>query len=224
MNKKSKKISYYVLSLIIAIFLILITFKSMPDSKPKNTNQPEPIRYVALGDSYTIGQGINTEDSWPNVLTKDINQKGLNIELVANPSRTGWTTQNLIDSELPIFIKSKPTFATLLIGVNDWVQGVSKEKFRDNFIFILNEVEKELPNKTNFVVVTIPDFSVTPTGKLYNNGRDISKGISEFNQIIKEEAQKKSYQLLIFSLLVKIWALTQLLLLQTGYTLLQKNI
>jgi acyl-CoA thioesterase-1 len=192
MNKKSKKISYYVLSLIIAIFLILITFKSMPDSKPKNTNQPEPIRYVALGDSYTIGQGINTEDSWPNVLTKDINQKGLNIELVANPSRTGWTTQNLIDSELPIFIKSKPTFATLLIGVNDWVQGVSKEKFRDNFIFILNEVEKELPNKTNFVVVTIPDFSVTPTGKLYNNGRDISKGISEFNQIIKEEAQKKT--------------------------------
>lgn len=166
---------------------------------PTQTNQQSsasptttPIRYVALGDSYTIGQGIEASGAWPDVLANDLQKHGVNIELIANPSRTGWTTQDLINYELPIYVKSKPNFATLLIGVNDWVQSVGKEQFRQNFIAILNAMQKALAKPQNIVVVTIPDFSVTPTGKAFSNGRDIAKGIAEFNSVIIEESKKQN--------------------------------
>lgn len=160
-----------------------------------NKNAPDDhtiIRYVALGDSYTICEGASWEESWPVLLTERLSDAGMPIQLVANPSRTGWTTQNLIDNELPIFDSSSPTFATLLIGVNDWVQGVSKEKFHENLTFILDHVQRKLRDKNKLVLITIPDFSATPEGPKYSKGRDISAGLSEFNDIIQEEAKNRN--------------------------------
>src|SRR6266436_1157639 len=85
------------------------------------------IRYVAIGDSYSIGEGASPNESWPALLTRHLNAQGVHVDLVANPSRTGWTTQQAIDLELPIFLGSKPNFGTLQIGVNDWVQGIDAE-------------------------------------------------------------------------------------------------
>ena len=150
------------------------------------------IRYVALGDSYTICTGATEAQSWPVLLAKQFKDKNVNIELIANPSHNGWTTQNLIDQELPIFDKSKATFVTILIGVNDWVQGVDANTFKQNLIKILDHVQAGLPNKSKVILITIPDFGVTTTGSRYSGGRDISKGISEFNAIIVEEAKKRN--------------------------------
>ena len=149
------------------------------------------IRYVALGDSYTICEGALADESWPVILTKHLREKGIDIELIANPSVTGWTTQNLIDRELPIFNSSNATFATLLIGVNDWVQKVDKEKFHYNLNYIIDQALKKLPNKKNLVLITIPDFSATPSGAKYGGGRDITEGIKEFNSIITAEAKNR---------------------------------
>ena len=151
-----------------------------------------PVRYVALGDSYTICTGTTAENSWPVLLCKHLNQNETDITLVANPSRNGFTTQDLIDSELPVYELSNPTFATLLIGVNDWVQGVDAKIFRKNLAYILDKMQAKLSNKSNLVLITIPDFGVTPTGARYSGGRDISKGIAEFNAIILEEAKKRN--------------------------------
>ena len=148
------------------------------------------IRYVSLGDSYTICEGASWEESWPYILTKHLNDSGVSIELIANPSRTGWTTQDLIDNELPVFDASAPTFATLLIGVNDWVQGVSEENFHKNLNFIIDRVQKKTGNK--LMLITIPDFSITPEGPKYSKGRNISEGLQEFNTIIKNEATKRN--------------------------------
>ena len=162
---------------------------------------PNKIRYVALGDSYTICEGATWDESWPVILTAHLNKAGIPVELIANPSRTGWTTQNLIDRELPVFDSSSPIFATLLIGVNDWVQGVSAETFHKNLNFIIDHVSPLLTspigvgNSTkggaSLVLITIPDFSVTPDGPKYSNGRNISEGLQEFNKIIKSEAEKR---------------------------------
>lgn len=152
----------------------------------------EKIRYVAIGDSYSIGEGASPNESWPAVLTRHLSENSLQVELVANPSRTGWTTQDAIDRELPIFLKAKPDFATLQIGVNDWVQGVDETKFRKNLEFLLDQMLSVLSNKKNLLVVTIPDFGVTPSGSRYTRGRDISQGINRFNEIIKEESTKRS--------------------------------
>ena len=150
------------------------------------------IKFIALGDSYTICEGADISESWPKLLTQHLNEKGIPVELVANPSVTGYTTQQLIEQELPLLTKSKVDFVTLLIGVNDWVRGVDTAMFAQNFAYILNEIEKEISNKKQILIITIPDFGVTPTGARYSGGRDIGKGIAEFNTIILGEAKRRN--------------------------------
>ena len=159
-------------------------------SAQEKTDQ-QRIRYVAIGDSYSIGEGASPNESWPALLTRHLNDKGLHVDLVANPSRTGWTTQQAIDRELSIFVDSKPNFATLQIGVNDWVQGVDEETFRKRFVVLADRMLEVLPSKNRLLVVSIPDFGVTPTGPRYARGRNISEGLTRFNQIIVEESNKR---------------------------------
>lgn len=179
--------------IIVVILSIGIGMFSKSD-RSTSTNDFKGIRYVALGDSYTIGEGASESESWPSVLTNHLKKEGVAIELIANPSVSGWTTQDVINNELRIYEASDPTFATLLIGVNDWVQGVSEETFRANLIIILDRIQAKLPNKSNVILVTIPDFSVSPRGKVYGNGQNVAQGIAQFNTIIKEEAQKRNLQ------------------------------
>jgi len=146
------------------------------------------IRYVALGDSYTIGSGASPEESWPAVITQRLQKKGIPIELVANLGREGWTTADLIEYQLPVFAKIRPDRVSVLIGVNDWVRGVDASVFEGHFHFILDKILEVVPDHKNVIVVTIPDFSVMPAGSQYSGGRDISAGIASFNQIIKKEA------------------------------------
>jgi lysophospholipase L1-like esterase len=168
-------------------------------------DEKQVIRYVAIGDSYTIGEGAKPNEAWPSVLTKHLQERGVNIGLVANPSVTGWTTQMAIDRELPVFIKAKPNFATLLIGVNDWVQGVDDNTFRQRFVTLVDRMLELLPNKHRLLIITIPDFGMTPTGPKYSRGRNISEGIASFNRIIVEEAKKRDLRIVdIFELSHKV--------------------
>jgi lysophospholipase L1-like esterase len=174
------------------VLLLLPTFAmAMASAQEKIDQQAERIRYAAIGDSYSIGEGASPNESWPAVLTRHLNAQGVNVDLVANPSRTGWTTQQAIDHELPIFVAAKPNFATLQIGVNDWVQGVDAETFRKRFVALVDRMLEVLPNKNRLLIVTIPDFGVTPTGPRYARGRNISEGIAAFNKIVSEESPKR---------------------------------
>src|SRR5438477_7648358 len=96
-----------------------------------------------------------------------------------------------IDRELPVFIETKPNFATLLIGVNDWVQGVDAKTFRERLVTLMDRMLAVLPDKGHLLVVTIPDFGVTPTGAKFSRGRDIAAGITSFNKIVMDEAKKR---------------------------------
>src|SRR2546430_2584019 len=113
----------------------------------------EKIRYAVVGDSYSCGEGATPKESWPALLTQHLNSQGLDVELVSNPSVTGWTTKDAIDRELPKFIRSNPTFATLLMGVNDWVQGVDETTFRNRCSYLLDQMLAVLPNKDRKSVV-----------------------------------------------------------------------
>jgi lysophospholipase L1-like esterase len=169
----------------------LLTGQAAPDLR---------IRYIAIGDSYSIGEGASPNESWPAVLTRHLKAQGVEIELVANPSRTGWTTQQAIDLELPVFVNAGPNFASLQIGVNDWVQGGTAEDFRKRFVLLVDRMLEVLGNKNHLLIVTIPDFGVTPTGARYARGRNISEGIADFNKIITEEAAKRNLRVVdVFS-------------------------
>jgi len=173
--------------------LFAMSVMAMASAQEKTDQQR--IRYVAIGDSYSIGEGASPNESWPALLTRHLNARGLHVDLVANPSRTGWTTQQAIDHELPIFVAAKPNFATLQIGVNDWVQGVDENSFRQRFTFLADRMLEVLPNKDRLLVVTIPDFGVTPTGPRYARGRNTSEGIAAFNKIVIEESARRGLRI-----------------------------
>lgn len=149
------------------------------------------ISYIALGDSYTICTGTsNTNEHWPTILAKHLTENGISTNLIINPARNGFTTQDVIDYELPVLNKMKNVdLVTLLIGVNDWVRGIDINTYHKNLTTIIESVQKKISNKKQLILITIPDFGVTPQGPLYSRDRDISKGISEFNDIIKSEAK-----------------------------------
>ena len=168
---------------------VIVFTMAMVFAEEKIENQK--IRYAVIGDSYSIGEGASPNESWPALLTRHLKEKGVHVDLVANPSRTGWTTKQAIDRELPIFRDARPNFATLQIGVNDWVQGIDEATFRKHFTFLVDQMLEVLPNKKLLLIVTIPDFGVTPTGPRYARGRNISEGLTRFNQIITEEASKR---------------------------------
>lgn len=169
------------------VFVLVAGALCMLSFKQEN----KPLVYLPLGDSYTICTGAKASESWPVLLTKHLNEAGIKITLADNPARNGFSTQDLIDRELPVFKKLKPDFVTLLIGVNDWVREVPAATFKKNFIYILDEIQKDIPSKNRVVLITIPDFGVTPQGKYYGSGRNISQRIAEFNDIIKEEGKKR---------------------------------
>ena len=154
----------------------------------------EKIRYAVIGDSYSCGEGAKPTESWPALLTQHLKSQGVDVDLVSNPSVTGWTTKDAIDKELPKFVNSNPNFATLLIGVNDWVQGVDETAFRNRLSYLLDSMLTVMPNKKRLLVVTIPDFGVTPTGPKYARGRNIHEGITQFNKIVTDEAHKRGLQ------------------------------
>ena len=150
------------------------------------------IRYVSLGDSYTIGTGASAKRTWPILLAEHLRFKGFNIRLVANPAHNGFTTRNVMIHELPILRRARPNFVTLMIGVNDYVQGVSEEQFRSDFKQLVDAVLKALGDKGKLLVVNIPDFSFTPGAKgLFPDDRDIAGGITQFNQVIYEESSAR---------------------------------
>jgi acyl-CoA thioesterase-1 len=156
-----------------------------------NAIAEQSIRYAVVGDSYSIGEGATENESWPALLARHLTETGQRFELVSNPSRTGWTTRDAIENELPVFRSARPDFATLMIGVNDWVQDVEPHVFRQRFTHLVDEMLSILPNDKRLLVVNIPDFSVTPNGPVYARGRDISAGLASFNEIIGEEAQRR---------------------------------
>lgn len=155
------------------------------------------LRYVAVGDSYSKGEGAKPEEAWPAVLAASLRAAGVEIELVANPSVTGYTARHAIERELPEIEKVGDRFdlASLQIGVNDWVRKRSEDDFRKDLVHLIEWLQARLPAKDRLVVVTIPDFSVTPQGPRYSGGRDISAGLARWNEIVAEEAKRHEARL-----------------------------
>ena len=142
-----------------------------------------PLRYVALGDSYTIGTSVAEADRWPDQL----GARGSGLELVANLGVNGFTTGDLIDVELPQLPGLRPQMITVLIGVNDVVQGMSASTYRDNVGHILGRL-RELVPANRILIVTTPDYTVTPAGADYGDPQIQSAGIRERNELITQLA------------------------------------
>jgi acyl-CoA thioesterase I len=136
------------------------------------------MRYVALGDSYTIGTAVPAADRFPDQLVRAT--PALGLELVANLGVNGYTTADLIRDELPALVGLAPGFVTLLIGVNDVVQGIPTVTYESNVVEILDVLQAHLPTD-RIVTISIPDYTVTPAGGDYGDPADQHDGIVAAN-------------------------------------------
>lgn len=146
--------------------------------------------YLALGDSYTIGQSVSQNDSYPYQLVGSMGQYSVTV---ANPTiiaATGWTTDVLIDEINNSGNTGKKfDFVTLLIGVNDQYEGQSIDNYQVKFTEVLNTAIKFANGNPNRVfVLSIPDYGVTPFAG--DRGPIISPQIDQFNAVNKAASIK----------------------------------
>lgn len=148
------------------------------------------LRYVALGDSYTIGTSVGQADRWPDQLVAALGSDAPRLELVANLGVNGWTSDDVIRGELPDLARLQPDFITLLIGVNDVVQGVPEHRYRANLGSIFDTLLARLP-PNRILVVTTPDYTVTPAGAGYGDPVRQRSAIASFNGVLREVADAR---------------------------------
>lgn len=150
----------------------------------------EPKRFLALGDSYTIGEGVDSADTWPAQLTRALRVAKFDVGDPTIVARTGWTTDELASGISIASIDPPYELVTLLIGVNNQYRGRSAEKYRAEFVSLLAlSIEFAGGIASRVVVISIPDWGVTP----FADGKDRAKigvEIDAFNAINREEAQK----------------------------------
>ena len=147
--------------------------------------------YLALGDSYTIGESVSAEESYPYQLVKDLNKYNLKFNEPKIVAQTGWTTSALKYGISIMPLSQKYDVVTLLIGVNNQYRGLSPTEYRIEFVELLNTAIKYADGKkTHVFVLSIPDWGVTPFGTEANKTMKISMEIDAFNKINKEETLK----------------------------------
>lgn len=139
------------------------------------------MRYVALGDSYTIGTSVAESERWPNQLVERIG----NLELVGNPAVNGYTSRDLVEQELPLISSLDPEVVTVLIGVNDVVQGVPEAMYAQNVATILDALLAELP-AGRIVCIATPDYTLTPQGAAFGDPARQREGIQRVNATLGE--------------------------------------
>jgi lysophospholipase L1-like esterase len=152
------------------------------------------LTFLALGDSYTIGQSVPPGDRWPVQLAKKLRGAGIDISDPVIIARTGWTTGDLLAAIDRADLKSNFNLVTLMIGVNNEFQGRSEEEYRRQFRELLKRSIALAGGKASHVIVlSIPDWTATPFGAQYDVKR-MSAEVDRFNAICREESAKTSAQ------------------------------
>lgn len=148
-------------------------------------SHPGALRYLALGDSYTIGEGVGEGDRWPMQLARALRGEGVDIDDPSIIAATGWTTDELsaaIDAAEPL---GAFDFATLLIGVNNQYRGRGVDEYAVGFDALLERAIGFARGRADrTMVLSIPDWGVTPFAVA--QGRDaglIAHELDAFNAV-----------------------------------------
>lgn len=141
------------------------------------------MKYLALGDSYTIGEAVAESERWPHQLVDRLNSDGYEIGIPKIIATTGWTTDELqkaIAEENP---SKDYDLVSLLIGVNNQYRGYPIEQYKNEFEALLNQaIEFANGNAKRVFVVSIPDYGVTPFAAEKDPPK-IARELDEYNAI-----------------------------------------
>jgi lysophospholipase L1-like esterase len=146
-----------------------------------------PIRYLALGDSFTIGTGSRPSESFPARLAARLRARGRAVEL-ENLGVNGFTTDDLLERELPRVAPFAPTLVTLAVGANDLVRGSPPERYRAQVRRIFAAIAAAGVPADRVIVIPQPDWSLSPAAEGFGEPRALAGRIEGFNAILREEA------------------------------------
>lgn len=171
-----------------ALFMYLCGYIFIPltaqDMNPAN------LTYLALGDSYTIGEGVPKQESFPFQTFQLLNKAGYSFHKPTIVAKTGWTTDELQQAIAAASLDSNYDMVSLLIGVNNQYRGRSSTEYAAQFEALLQQAIAFAGHKPHHVfVLSIPDWGATP----FAEGRDraqITREIDQFNTINKAIAEK----------------------------------
>jgi lysophospholipase L1-like esterase len=151
-----------------------------------SASEEKKLSFLALGDSYTIGEAVPENECWPMQLVEILNNVGKVFSKPQIIATTGWTSDELI-AAIQIENPQGPfDLVSLLIGVNNQYRGYSKEVYAKEFEYLLNQAIDFAGGITNHVVVvSIPDWGATPFAK-DRNREEIALEIDQYNSINHE--------------------------------------
>jgi len=154
----------------------------------------ESIRYLALGDSYTIGTGLEDEaQNFPSLLAGRLkDETGIDVALV-NLGVNGYTTTDLIREELPVARNARPELVSILIGANDIVQGSDEADYRDRIAQIYQAIKELGVPAARVLAISIPDFSPLPGAAPFGSPSDLRARVDAFNEIARAEAASQAF-------------------------------
>ena len=170
------------------IILFLISCGGSVTESPVQTNSSNSLRYLALGDSYTIGESVAENERWPQQLASLLREDGMQVDITII-ARTGWTTSELWEGIQNDEVTPPYDMVSLLIGVNNQYRGYDIEEYRKEFIFLLNKaIEYAGGDASRVFVLSIPDWGATPFAAS-RDAEKIANEIDAFNKVNMEESQ-----------------------------------
>jgi lysophospholipase L1-like esterase len=156
------------------------------------TAVPRPLHFLALGDSYTIGEAVPAVARWPVVLVKRLRQTGVVIDDPHIVAVTGWTTDELAHGMDEATLGSAYDLVTLQIGVNNQYRGRTADDYRAQFNGLQTRAIALAGGRSaRVVVVSIPDWGVTRFAR--EQDRDpgvIAAALDAFNAIAREQVER----------------------------------
>lgn len=180
----AKTLNFYLASL-----LILILMDVNGQKLPKNS----PIRFLALGDSYTIGESVAEVQRWPVQLANAFTTRGYRFDPPEIVAATGWRTDDLTKAIKMRNLPSNFDLVSLLIGVNNQYQGKSLPEYAMQFEELLDvAIGHAGGDKSKVFVLSIPDYGYTPFGR--EKQTEISQEIDAFNSLNKKISKEKAVE------------------------------
>lgn len=143
--------------------------------------------FLALGDSYTIGEGVEESKRWPNQFIEIAYEKGLYFEKPKIIAKTGWKTYDLLNAINETNFTKKYDYVSLLIGVNNQFNSRPIDEFEQDLNDLMEEMKKIKKNDGSIIIISIPDWGYSPFGES-SDMIDISSQIDLFNSSLRKFA------------------------------------
>ena len=168
------------------VSLVILLSNCEPQVKKNASDAAEPVSYLALGDSYTIGTGIDQINNYPNQLADSLASLGFQVDTTHIIATNGWTTTDLKNGIAENKPPSDFNLVSLLIGVNNQYQWLDVELYKTEFRELLEQAIEFAGGESESVfIISIPNYGVTPFAQS-KEPETIRRKISEYNEIAKE--------------------------------------